>query len=343
MTVLRMELGKNSYDITIGRGSLLRAGEYLNLARKVLIVTDEGVPGQYAQTLAALCKEPHIVTVGEGEGSKSFPVLEMLLRHMLEAGFSRGDAVAAVGGGVVGDLAGFAAAAYMRGIDFYNIPTTLLSQVDSSIGGKVAVNLGDVKNIVGAFYQPKAVLIDSDTLKTLPERQLRSGLAEAVKMAACFDEEAFRRYYEEGDILSRLDSIIESSLRIKKAVVEEDEKEQGLRKMLNFGHTVGHGIESICGMEKDRKQGLYHGECVAVGMLPMCGGEAKARLLPVLEKIGLPTKAKADPTQVMAAIAHDKKAAGSTVTVARLDRIGEGYLEKTELSALDASVKEALL
>ncbi|MBQ3201554.1 MAG: 3-dehydroquinate synthase [Clostridia bacterium] len=342
MTTLRMELGKNSYDIIIERGSLKKAGEYLNLERRVLIVTDEGVPPEYANTLAQQCKAPVTVTVKEGEGSKSLQVLEMLLRSMLGAGFSRGDAVAAVGGGVVGDLAGFAAASYMRGIDFYNIPTTLLSEVDSSIGGKVAVNLGDVKNIVGAFYQPKAVLIDPDTLKTLPERQLKNGLAEAVKMAACFDEEAFRRYYEEGDILSHIDDIIESSLRIKKAVVEEDEKEQGLRKMLNFGHTVGHGIESLVGMEEDRKEGLYHGECVAIGMLPMCGGEAKERLLGVLRKIGLPTKAKADADAVMAALAHDKKAAGSVVTVAKLDRIGEGYLAKTELSALVEAVKEAL-
>ncbi|MBQ6691785.1 MAG: 3-dehydroquinate synthase, partial [Clostridia bacterium] len=176
----------------------------------------------------------------------------------------------------------------------------------------------------------------------LPERQLKNGLAEAVKMAACFDEEAFRRYYEEGDILSHIDDIIESSLRIKKAVVEEDEKEQGLRKMLNFGHTVGHGIESLAGMEEDRKEGLYHRECVAIGMLPMCGGEAKERLLGVLRKIGLPTKAKADADAVMAALAHDKKAAGSFVTVAKLDRIGEGYLAKTELSALAEAVKEAL-
>ncbi|MBE5784910.1 MAG: 3-dehydroquinate synthase [Clostridiales bacterium] len=343
MTTLRMELGKNSYDITVEGGSLQKAGKYLDLERKVLIVTDDGVPAAYANTLAAQCKEPCIVTVKEGEGSKSFPVLEMLLQTMLGAGFSRGDAVAAVGGGVVGDLAGFAAATYMRGIDFYNIPTTLLSEVDSSIGGKVAVNLGDVKNIVGAFYQPKAVLIDPDTLKTLPERQLRNGLAEAVKMAACFDEAAFRRYYEEGDILPHIDAIIESSLRIKKAVVEQDEREQGLRKLLNFGHTLGHGIESVCGMEQDRAGGLYHGECVAVGMLPMCGGEAKVRLSAVLEKIGLPTKAKADPMQVMAALAHDKKAAGSVVTVAKLDRIGEGYLEKTALSALSAAVKEAVL
>ena len=153
--IIRMELGEASYDIVLERGCLKRAGELLNLDRRVLILTDEGVPARYALTVADRCREPHIYTVQQGEGSKSFAVLEAILTKMMELGFTRGDCVCSVGGGVVGDLGGFAAACYMRGIDFYNIPTTILSQVDSSIGGKTAVNLGGVKNIVGAFWQPK--------------------------------------------------------------------------------------------------------------------------------------------------------------------------------------------
>lgn len=343
MSTIHMELGKNSYPITVKRGGLASAGEYFSLERKVLIVTDEGIPAAYPIKMKAASGSPILAAIREGETSKSFAVLETLLGRMLDAGFGRGDAVVAVGGGVVGDIAGFAAATYMRGIDFYNMPTTLLAAVDASIGGKAAVNLGGVKNVAGTFYQPKAVLIDPDLLETLPKRQVINGLAEAAKMAACFDETGFRRYFEEADPFTRIDEIIEMSLCIKKAVVERDEKEQGERKLLNFGHTIGHGIESVCGMEADPDAGLYHGECVAVGMLPMCGEQAKKRLLPVLEKIGLPTKAAADADAVMAAIEHDKKAGNGYITTARLARIGAPRLEKTELAELRTLVKEALL
>ena len=262
--VIHMNLGKDSYDIIVARKSLKKANEYLNLDRRVLVVTDSGVPAEYAKEIVGRSKEGILCTVEMGEGSKSLDTFGTLLRTMLEHGFSRKDCVVAVGGGVVGDLAGFAASAYMRGIDFYNIPTTLLSQIDSSIGGKTAVNLGGVKNIVGAFYQPKRVLIDPDLLKTLPQRQISNGLAEAVKMALTSDAVLFD-IFENGDIESNLDEIILRSLNIKKSVVEQDEKEAGLRKILNFGHTVGHGIESSADLHA-----LYHGECVALGMLPMC-------------------------------------------------------------------------
>jgi 3-dehydroquinate synthase len=156
--ILHLDLKENGYDIVLERGALSRAGEVLNLDRKVLVVTDSGVPAQYAKTVAAQCKDAVIVTVPQGETSKCFATFEMLCKKLLEGGFTRTDCVIAVGGGVVGDLVGFVAASYMRGVDFYNIPTTLLSQVDSSVGGKVAVDLGNVKNTVGAFYQPKKVL-----------------------------------------------------------------------------------------------------------------------------------------------------------------------------------------
>ena len=159
---LHMNLGEHSYDIVIEHGVLSRAAEYLNLNRRVCVVTDSGVPAKYAETVAAQCRESLTVTFPQGEGSKNLDTFSAVLSDMLDAGFTRGDCVVAVGGGVVGDLAGFAASAYMRGIDFYNVPTTLLSQIDSSIGGKVAVDFHGYKNIVGAFHQPKCVLIDPD-------------------------------------------------------------------------------------------------------------------------------------------------------------------------------------
>ena len=285
--IIRMELGDSSYDIVLERGCLKKAGELLNLDRKVFILTDDGVPAQYAETVAGQCREPHIHTVAHGEGSKSFAVLEELLTQMLELGFTRGDCVCSVGGGVVGDLGGFTAACYMRGIDFYNIPTTILSQVDSSIGGKTAVNLGGVKNIVGAFWQPRKVLIDPDTLDTLSDRQKSSGLAEAVKAGLIADPVLFAMFedYAAGGAPLDLEKVIAASLMVKKNVVEQDERESGVRKILNFGHTIGHGIESVTG--------LLHGECVAMGMIPMCSPAVRSRLIPVLGALRLPARVHA--------------------------------------------------
>ena len=335
--IIHINLGPSSYDIVLSRGALASAGDLLELQRKVLIVTDDGVPAQYAETVASQCGDPYICTVPSGEGSKSFSTLELLLSKMLEYGFTRADCVAAVGGGVVGDLAGFAASCYMRGIDFYNIPTTVLSQVDSSIGGKTAVNLNGVKNIVGAFWQPKKVLVDPDTLLTLPVRQLSNGLAEAVKAGLIADADLFSMF--ETDASSLLDianastvyeHIISSALLVKKEVVEQDEREGGIRKILNFGHTVGHGIESVTG--------LYHGECVALGMIPMCSPSVRSRLLPVLKALDLPVNVNADPDAVYAAILHDKKLSGGTVSVIQVDSPGSCRIE----SVPPESLKEAI-
>ena len=311
-----MNLGSDSYDIVVSRGSLACAGEHLNLNRRVLVVTDSGVPAEYAKAVASQCKDGIICTVDMGEASKSLVGFEQLLKVMLDNSFSRKDCVVAVGGGVVGDLAGFAASAYMRGIDFYNIPTTLLSQIDSSIGGKTAINFGGVKNIVGAFYQPKKVLIDPELLKTLPKRQISNGLAEAIKMALTSDEELFR-IFESEDIESNIDEIIFRSLNIKKSVVEQDEKESGLRKVLNFGHTVGHGIESSENLSQ-----LYHGECVALGMIPMCGDVTRPRVVSVLKKCGLYREPDYNWDMIAEAAFHDKKADGGSVTVITVSEVG---------------------
>ena len=324
--IIRMNLGDDSYDIVVERGILARANEYLNLDRRVLVVTDSGVPAEYARIVAEQCNNGIICTVDEGEESKSIDSFSRLLQAMLDNGFSRKDCVVAVGGGVVGDLSGFAASAYMRGIDFYNIPTTLLSQIDSSIGGKTAVNFGGVKNIVGAFYQPKKVLIDPELLKTLSERQISNGLAEAIKMSLTSDKELFD-IFESKDIESSIDEIILRSLNIKKSVVEEDEKESCLRKILNFGHTVGHGIESAAQGE------LYHGECVALGMIPMCAESIRSRVIEVLKRCGLYRTLEYDWTKISEAAFHDKKADGGRVTVVTVPDIGS--FEMKEMSCGD--------
>lgn len=334
--VLHMNLPINGYDIVLERGGLRRVREFFDLQRRVLIVTDDGVPSDYAQTVAAQCREAHIVTVPQGETSKSFSMFEKLCKLLLEKGFTRRDCAVAVGGGVVGDLTGFAAASYMRGIDFYNIPTTVLSQVDSSIGGKTAIDLDGVKNIVGAFHQPRAVLIDPDTLRTLPQRQIANGLAEAVKMSLTSDAELFAMF-ESGRAETDPDTVIERSLRIKKTVVEQDEKETGLRRVLNFGHTLGHGIES-----EEALHGLYHGECVALGMLPMCSEEVRTRLIPVLKRLRLPTEIKGDLEAMLSAASHDKKCEGDEISVVYVKQVGSFELIKMPVEEWKRQIRTVL-
>ena len=410
--ILNVGLGERAYDIVIERGCLAKASALCNLDRKVLVVTDSGVPLEYAHAVADQCAEAHLAIVAQGEQSKSLEVFGTLLQTMIEAQFTRGDCVVAVGGGIVGDLAGFVAASYMRGVDFYNIPTTVLAQVDSSIGGKTAINLGGYKNMVGAFYQPKKVLIDLDVLHTLPRRQIANGLAEAVKMSLTSDAQLFGLFEEaaaaggfaagagagadadeaddavstsvatgtdagagaamadaaDGSALDtadctdavyaalelHLETIIERSLRVKKYVVEQDECEAGLRKILNFGHTIGHGIESyeqaLYGEPNadastfasdtaftptdGREQGLYHGECVALGMIPLCAAPVRARLIPVLRALGLPTTRVFDASAVTQAIKHDKKSSQSGVTIITVPEIGTYTIEQTTAEAL---------
>ena len=332
---IHMNLKENSYDIIVERGILANANKHLQLNRRVLVVTDTGVPQIYPQILSDQCSKPVIYTVESGESSKSLEVFANLLQTMLDNSFSRKDCVVAVGGGVVGDLSGFAASAYMRGIDFYNIPTTLLSQIDSSIGGKTAINFGGVKNIVGAFHQPKKVLIDPDLLHTLPSRQISNGLAEALKMALTSDEELFD-IFENKDIESNIDEIIIRSLNIKRYVVEQDEKETGLRKILNFGHTLAHAIESVNQMEN-----LYHGECVALGMVPMCSPEVKVRLIPVLKRLNLPISFDCEISAVLEAVRHDKKMAGDKLTVIYVPNIGEFEMREITVSQLELQLRKA--
>ena len=333
---IHLDLKDNSYDIIVERGILEKAGEHINLNRRVLVVTDSGVPAIYAQTLATHCTSPIICTVESGEASKSIETFTKLLRIMLDNDFSRKDCVVAVGGGVVGDLSGYVASAYMRGVDFYNIPTTLLSQIDSSIGGKTAINFGGIKNIVGAFYQPKKVLIDPELLKTLPERQISNGLAEAVKMALTSDKELFE-IFENKVIKDNIDEIIIRSLNIKKSVVEQDEKESGIRKILNFGHTIGHGIESSVNMEE-----LFHGECVALGLIPMCDEKIRPRVVNVLKKCNLYNLIDFDWDKISEVMFHDKKADGDTVAVTTVNEIGKYEIKTLKCSQVIDMAKSCL-
>ena len=305
-----------SYDIVIEKGCLLNANNYLNLNRKVLIITDSGVPSRYSEIILKQCLEGYIYTFEQGEENKSFKTYKEILSFLIDKSFTRTDAIIAVGGGVVGDLSGFVAATYMRGIDFYNIPTTLLSQVDSSIGGKTAIDFEGVKNIIGAFYQPKKVLIDSTTLLTLDNRLLSAGLAESIKMAVTFSKELFDLLKGAYHLMNKIDDIIIQSLKIKKYVVENDPYEKSLRRVLNFGHTIGHGIEASLNGK------LYHGECVALGMLYFSSDEVKEEIINVLKKYNLPTSYEFDTSVAFKYITLDKKAVGDYINIIKCEKIG---------------------
>ena len=332
---LTMKLNRSGYDIILKRGCLRNLHQFTNVQnRKVFVLTDSGVPAQYAQMVAAQCPASTVYTVPQGEGSKSLKVYGQVLQAMLEFGMTRKDLLVAVGGGVVGDLGGFCAATFMRGIEFAQCPTTTLSQVDSSIGGKTAVDLGETKNIVGAFWQPCVVLIDPDTLDTLPRRQYVNGLAEALKAGIIADPELFA-LFEKGNVEDNIEEIIYRSLQVKKRVVEQDERENGMRACLNFGHTIGHGIEAVKGIRGRRTNGLYHGECVALGMLPMIEDKQLVkRTRAVMRTLGLPVRTGVDKHKVLGYMQHDKKSRGDSITVIRVPGLGCWRADKIAVSEL---------
>lgn len=333
--ILPVKTSMNTYNIVLKRCALNNISDYCDIKKKALVVTDDGVPEIYSKTVASQFSKSVIKTIPQGEKSKNFDTYKALLEALNENEFSRNDCVVAVGGGVVGDLSGFTAATYMRGITFYNIPTTLLSQVDSSIGGKTAIDFGGYKNTVGAFYQPSAVIIDPDVLKTLDPRQLNNGLAESIKMAATSDEILFE-LFEKEDAYNNIETVIERSLKIKRAVVEEDEKETGLRRVLNFGHTIAHAVETATGLEA-----LLHGECVAIGMLPFSSEDVRKRLFNVLRKYSLPVTASVSADELIKSLRHDKKADSNGVNTVFVNEIGKFDFKYLSFSELEKLVKEA--
>ncbi len=319
---LQVHTNNSTYSIILERGALKRAKELIGTER-VFLVSDDGVPEQWRTMLKEQFPDAEMHVIPQGEGSKCFPVMQEVLAHMLEMHLSRRDTVVALGGGVVGDLAGFCASVYMRGIRYVNIPTTMLSMVDSSIGGKTAIDFQGVKNCIGSFWQPSLVIADPDVLSTLSPRLLHEGMAEAVKMGMTHDPVLFE-LFESDDYMDHLEEIIERSLRVKKGVVERDEREGGERRLLNFGHTYGHAYESYHELNR-----YLHGECVAMGMMTVLRNEVlKNRLKAVLERLDLPLSCACDKEAIVALVQNDKKADHGTVTFVQVDELGHGYTEQ---------------
>ena len=323
-----------SYDVIIQRNILNNVSAYLSLQRKVLILTDDGVPSEYVLKVSSQCLNPIIVTVKQGEQSKNIDNYQLVMKTLIEHGFTRTDCLVSIGGGVVGDLGGFISSTYMRGIEFYNIPTTLLSQVDSSIGGKTAIDYNGIKNIIGSFYTPKCVLIDPNTLKTLDKRQLHAGLVEAIKMACTCSSSLFEIISKSKNLENDIDEIIFQSLQIKQKIVEEDLEEKGLRRVLNFGHTLGHIIESASNYN------LLHGECVGIGMLSFSSDKARKQIKKLLKKYNLPTSYDLTLKDIEDYLIHDKKKTGDYIWIVSVENIGSYELKKIKIDELYNKLKE---
>ncbi len=356
---IRVNLAERSYDIEIGSGTLADAGRFLADRAKVthvVLITDDNVHNPHAMEVAGSLGEQDIevdvIVVEPGEESKSLEVAEGLWRGLLDLGADRKTIVAAVGGGVVGDLAGFIAATYARGLRFLQVPTSLLAQVDSSVGGKVGIDLPTAKNMVGAFLQPLGVLIDTAALRTLPDREFRNGLAEVVKYGVILDAEFFE-YLEANAaaILAHepaaLSHIIARCCRLKADVVERDEREEtGVRAVLNFGHTFGHAFETLswraveesaeadanCKLSESSSP-LLHGEAVSIGMvcaarlaerMGRIDASLTVRLRSLLKTFGLPVETpEFDPNKILAMMMHDKKVAHGRLRFILPSRLGQ--------------------
>ena len=348
------------YEVVVGRGLLGGlGGRVAPLAQgRTVVITDETVAGLHGKAALASLKAAgapgRLLTVPPGEGSKSFAELERVIDRMLAFQLDRKDVVVALGGGVVGDLAGLAAALFMRGIDFVQVPTTLLAQVDSSVGGKTAIDTPRGKNLVGAFHQPRLVVADIDVLATLPERQLRSGWAEVLKHGLICDPAFFDWLAGEGAVgaggdPAALERAVVRSVEIKSAIVGEDEKEAGRRALLNLGHTFGHAVEAELGFDETK---LTHGEAVALGCAlafrysaetGSCPPQEAARVEAVLAAAGLPTRLRQAGAFRGAALvkrmAGDKKAEGGRLTLILARRIGDAFTAKD----VDAAAVTAFL
>lgn len=317
--------------VVIEKGCHTHLKDYMDFNGKVMVITDDNIPESLKETVLSQFDGAVLVEVPNGERAKSFEIYGDLLANLLENGFSRRDYIIALGGGVVGDLAGFVASTYKRGCRFVSIPTSTLAQIDSSIGGKVAINMNGIKNCVGNFYHPETVFVDTDTLKTLEQRHFYNGLVEAVKAGCIGDAQLFEIFKNHADQLDAhstcLEEIITRSLLFKRDVVQKDEKEQNLRKILNYGHTIGHAIESLYNL-KD----YYHGECVANGMVKICENQQiKNDLEEIFAKMNIPFVEDLDADKCIEFIKNDKKASGSTVDIVKVDTIGQAYVEKTAI------------
>ena len=344
MKKIHVSTGK-PYDIIIEKGVIDSAGAFakqLSCAAKACVVTDTNVAPLYLERVVKSLENSGLETVTHifeaGEKSKHLGTISEIYATLANFRMTRKDIIVALGGGVCGDMAGFAAASYLRGIDFIQIPTSLLAQVDSSVGGKTGVDLPQGKNLVGAFHQPLAVLIDPGTLGTLPAEFKTDGMGEVIKYG-CIKDAVFFEMLQNENAWDDIESVIETCVSIKRDVVSRDERESGERMLLNFGHTLGHAIEKL-----NNFSGITHGMAVAVGMVMISlAGEkhnitlpgTAARIAALCEKYGLPVSARLSAGEIAEAAKSDKKTAGGSINLVLLNSIGDSFIKKTALDDLE--------
>ena len=326
---------KIEYEIYVADGALECASKKFSLTgRKTLVVTDSGVPFEYCQKILQQCEKGTAIVLPQGESTKCNIQYFDLIRKMQEENFDRQDCIIAVGGGVVSDLCGFVASTFMRGIDFYIVPTTLPAQIDAAIGGKNAIDFNGIKNFVGTFYQPSGILVAPDVLKTLDKRQMAAGFAELLKIAATCDKDFFAEL-ENLEPFGKIEAkIIQRGIELKIKIVEQDAKEKGLRRVLNFGHTLGHALESAGGGR------LLHGECVALGMLAFCEDEAGCRIKKILEKWNLPISTDFAKEDLQFYLKNDKKSQGEKIRTVCVEKIGEYVFRVEEIEKILERVRK---
>ncbi len=343
--------GRQGYEIIIENGIIASAGDHIRRvsnANKALIISDTNVMPLYGEkvqnSLEANGFEVFSFAFPAGEASKTFDTVSDMIKALCEAQLSRSDLVVALGGGVTGDMAGFASAIYLRGIDFVQIPTTLLSQVDSSVGGKTGCDLSFGKNLVGAFHNPKLVLIDPETLKTLPKRYMNDGMGEIIKYGCIRSASIFNKLENCASFSDIMVDAVYECVDIKRVVVENDFTEKGERMLLNFGHTLAHAIEKHYGFTE-----IAHGEAVGIGMLSITRASEKmgytqkgcaVRIENLLKKFGLPTSCDAETNKLCEIMLHDKKRRGNSINLVLLKNIGNAFVEPYPTDRLTAFFAE---
>ncbi|MGM0436089.1 MAG: 3-dehydroquinate synthase [Bacillota bacterium] len=326
---------QSPYPVRIEQGLLKTLGTYMDRNKTYVLLTDTGIPKEYVKQVEKTLAPIKTITVRQGENSKSMTTYEEVLLSMQALNLQRSAHLVALGGGVVSDLGGFVAATYKRGIDFTILPTTLLSMVDASVGGKVAINTQYAKNSVGTFYTPKQVLIDPDTLNTLPRREFNSGMAEVIKSALIKDRVLFNDLKTPFDKLD-IDTIIYKSLTVKKAFVESDLKDKGERQILNYGHTIGHAVE------KESDFSLLHGECIAIGMKLMARDKPfYDELIDVLKTHGLNLSIpqSMDVDALLNHIKEDKKVFNDTYHIIDVKKVGNGFIKTSSAEEIKRIIK----
>lgn len=321
MTTLTINLPQTSYPLTIEPGSADNVLNYYQTNNCFVMITDEGVPPSVVERIQKQLNPVTTITLPSGESTKSIETYHRIVATLLKQNISKTTTLVALGGGVIGDLTGFVASTYYRGINYIQIPTTLLSMVDSSIGGKTAINMQNVKNVVGTFYHPSAVIIDPNLLNTLPNRHIANGMAEVIKMALIGDADFAKALLNDIPI----PTLIERAIRIKKQIVEKDPRDTHERHLLNHGHTIAHAIEAL-------EPNLLHGECVAIGMKKMAKGELYETLLDdLLTKYDLTIQCTLKKDQLYNHILHDKKIKHDTLNIALIKNVGKGYIKSIKI------------